>query len=172
MNLDFYLFGGLNSLAGKYFWLDTLAVFFAQYFEYVFIFLLVLLLAKSFKKYAYIAVEAFFAAILAKEIFVDTIRQLFPRVRPFVEKQIYLLIQHPVTASFPSAHAAFYFAIATIVYFHNKKIGLVFLISASLISIARVFSGVHWPSDVLVGGLIGVLSALIVRRVAKGIYKE
>ena len=172
MNLDFYIFGQINKFAGKYFCLDVLTIFFAEYFEYVFIFLLILFLFKNFRKHIYMLIEAFFAAILAKEIFVDIIRQLWPKLRPFVEKQIYLLIQHPVTASFPSAHAAFYFAIATIVYFYNKKAGLVFLISASLISLARVFSGVHWPSDILVGSLIGVLSALIVRRIAKEIYKE
>ena len=172
MNLDFYLFGQINRFAGKYFWLDTLTIFFAQYFEYVFIFLLILFLARNFREYIYMIVEAFFAAILAKEIFVDIIRQLWPKVRPFVEKQIYLLIQHPVTASFPSAHAAFYFAIATTIYFYHKKAGLVFLISALLISIARVFSGVHWLSDILVGSLIGVFSAFIVRKVAKEIYKE
>ncbi len=172
MSLDFYLFGEINRFAGKYFWLDTLAIFFAQYFEYVFIFLLILFLARNFRKHIYMIVEAFFAAILAKEIFVDIIRQLWPKLRPFVGKQIYLLIQHPVTASFPSAHAAFYFAIATSIYFHHKKAGLVFLISASLISIARVFSGVHWPSDIVVGALVGIISTLIVNRVGKELKKD
>ena len=172
MNLDFYLFGEINRFAGKYFWLDTLAIFFAQYFEYIFIFLLILFLTRNFKKYIYMIVEAFFAAILAKEIFVDIIRQLWPKFRPFVEKQIYLLIQHPVTASFPSAHAAFYFAIATTIYLYHKKAGLVFLISALLISMARVFSGVHWPSDIIVGALVGIISALIVNQVSKELKKD
>ncbi len=172
MNLDFYILKQINNLAGRYFCLDTTAIFFAQYFEYILIFLLILFLVKNFKKYYRIVLEAFFGAILAKEIFVDIIRQVISRPRPFIENQIYLLIDHPITPAFPSAHAAFYFAIATTIYFYHKKVGLVFLISASLISIARVFSGVHWPSDILVGGLIGVFSAFIVRRIAKEIYKE
>jgi len=172
MNLDFYLLKEINSFAGRHLWLDTAAIFFAQYFEYILIFLLILFLVKNFKKYYRMVLEAFFGAILAKEIFVDIIRQLFSRPRPFVENQIYLLIDHPITPAFPSAHAAFYFAIAAIVYLYNKKAGLVFFLAAFLISIARVFSGVHWPSDILAGAAIGIFSALTVNRVAKQFPKK
>lgn len=172
MNLDFYLLEKINSLAGKYLWLDTCGVFFAQYFEWILIFFLILFLAKNFKKHFQMVLEAFFGAILAKEIFVDIIRQLFSRPRPFIENQIYLLIHHAITPAFPSAHAAFYFAVATIVYLHNKKAGLFFLLAAFLISMARIFVGVHWPSDILVGGIIGISSALIVNKVSKEFPKK
>ena len=172
MNLDSYLFGGINQFAGEYLWLDALGIFFAQYFEYILIFCLILFLFKNFRKYARMLIESFFAAVLAKEIFVDIIRQLTPRTRPFVENHVKLLIEHPITAAFPSAHAAFYFAIATIVYLYNKKAGILFLISASLIAIARVFTGVHWPSDILVGSLLGIISALIVNRVGRELKKD
>jgi len=167
MNLDLYLFQQINNFAGRYIWLDTLGIFSAQYLEYILLFCLILFLAKNFKKNLKMVIEAFFGAILAKEIFVDIIRQLFPRPRPFVEDQIYSLIEHAVTPAFPSAHAAFYFAVGTIVYFHNKKSGFLFLLAAFLISIARIFTGVHWPSDILAGSLIGIFSAIIINRVAK-----
>ena len=175
MNLDYYVFGGINQFVGEYFWLDALGIFFAQYFEYVLIFCLILFLFKNFKKNARMLIESFFAAVLAKEIFVDIIRQLTPRMRPFVENHVKLLIEHPITPAFPSAHAAFYFAIATTVYLynkHNKKTGILFLISAFLIAIARVFTGVHWPSDVFVGSLLGIISALIVNRIGRELKKD
>ncbi|MFH0859561.1 MAG: phosphatase PAP2 family protein [Patescibacteria group bacterium] len=170
MNLDIYFFTGINNFVGKSLWLDTLGIFLAQYFEYILIFILFLFLFKNFKRYSKMIGESFFAAILAKEIFVDIIRQLIPRVRPFING-FKLLIYHPVTAAFPSAHAAVYFAIATIVYLHNKKAGSVFLFCASLIAIARVYVGVHWPSDIVVGALIGTFSAIVVNRISKEFKK-
>ncbi len=172
MSLDLYLFGTINKFAGEYLWLDTLGIFFAQYFEYVLILSLAIFLLLNFKKYIFMVLESLFAAVLAKEIFVDIIRQLIPKTRPFVENQVNLLIEHPVTPTFPSAHAAFYFALSTIVYFYNKKAGLLFLISAFLISVARVFTGVHWPLDIFVGALIGIISAFIVYRVAEKLKKD
>jgi undecaprenyl-diphosphatase len=167
MNLDLFLFQQINDFAGRYVWLDTLAIFFAQYFEWILLFCLILFLVKNFKKNLKMIIEAFFGAILAKEIFVDIIRQMFFRSRPFVENQIHSLIEHAVTSAFPSAHAAFYFAIGTIVYLYKKKAGFFFLLAAFFISLARVFAGLHWPSDILVGSLIGILSALIVNKVSK-----
>lgn len=172
MNLDFYLFGGINNFAGKYLWLDTVGIFFAQYFEYILIFFLILFLLKDFKKYLPVIIQAFFGAVLAKEFFVDIIRQILPKPRPFVENNIYLLIDHTITPTFPSAHAAFYFAIATIVYLYNKKAGPLFLLAASLISIARVFSGVHWPLDIIAGALIGIFSALLVNQSFRNLLKK
>ena len=167
MNLDLFLFEEINNFAGKYLCLDTAGIFFAQYFEYILIFFLILFLVKNFKKYFQMVVKALGAAILARGVFVNLIRQFLSRPRPFVGNQIYLLIDHSNTPAFPSGHAAFYFAIATIVYLYNKKVGLVFFLAAFLISVARVFSGIHWPSDILVGSLLGIFSALIVNRIAK-----
>jgi undecaprenyl-diphosphatase len=167
MNLDFYLFQKFNNFAGKNLFLDTAAVFFGQYFGYILVFFLILFLLKNFKKNLQMVLEALFGAMLAKEIFVDIIRQILPRARPFIENDIYLLIDHTASSSFPSAHTAFYFAIATTIYLHDKKMAPFFIFGALLISIARVFSGVHWPSDILAGALIGIFSALTVNRIAK-----
>jgi undecaprenyl-diphosphatase len=170
MNFDIYIFSLINDLVGKNLWLDTLGIFFAQYLEYILIFVLILFLLKNFQRYLKMISESFFAAVLAKEIFVDMIRQLSPRLRPFHEG-FKILIYHPVTASFPSAHSAFYFAIATIVYLYNKKAGLIFLFCAFLIAIARVYVGVHWPSDIIVGALVGILSAIMVHKFTKELNK-
>jgi len=167
MELDFYLFQKINSLAGESLWLDTIVIFLGQYFEYVLILLLTLLLIINSKKYFKMDLEVFFGAVLAKEIFVDVIRQVLPRARPFVENQIYLLIDNATTPAFPSAHAAFYFAMATVVYLHNKKLGSLFFLSALLISVARVFSGVHWPSDIFAGSLVGIFSGFLVHTISK-----
>lgn len=161
MNLDSFLFQQINSFSGKWLWFDALAIFFAQYFEYILILCLLLFLLKNFKKYWSMIIQAFGAAILARLVIVNFIRWLWPRPRPFVENNVNLLLSHNA-ASFPSGHAAFYFAISTVVYRYNKKAGIGFFIASFLISISRVICGIHWPSDILAGAVIGVLSGWLI----------
>ena len=162
------MFESINQFAGVFWWLDSLAVFFATYFEFILIFVLLLLLAKDYRKYWKMIVQVAAAAVLARLIIVEFIRWLWPKSRPFVENNVSLLFNYnPAAASFPSGHAAFYFAIATIVYFYNKKAGILFFISAFLISVSRVFVGIHWPSDIIVGALVGLFSGWFVVKLFK-----
>lgn len=163
--MDATLFLKINNLAGKYIWLDTLAIFFARYFEYILIFCLLLFLLIKFKKYWLMVVKGFLAAILARLVIVEFIRWLLPRPRPFVENAVNLLLDVSKSASFPSGHAAFYFAIATIVYFYNKRAGILFFAGAFLISLARVFSGIHWPSDIIAGAIVGIFSGWLIKKI-------
>ena len=163
MNIDLYLFNQINGLAGKSVCLDGLVIFFAKYFEYILILALFLFLVKNFRKYWPMVIRAFSAAILSRFIITNIIRWIWFRPRPFVQNHINLLFNYnPQEPSFPSGHAAFYFALATIVYSYNKKTGILFFIASFLISIARVFSGIHWPSDILAGALVGIFSGWMV----------
>lgn len=161
-SLDTGIFNRVNSLAGKYLWLDTIAIFFAQYLGYFLIFFLFLFLAKNFKKYRSMIVRVFGAVILARLVITETIRYFFPIFRPFLENNVNLLLNYPATASFPSGHAAFYFSLATVIYFYNKKAGFLFFFASFLISISRVFIGIHWPSDILAGLFVGIFSGWLV----------
>lgn len=165
---DLFLFKLVNQFAGKWFWLDNLAVFFARYFEFFLIGLLVLFLAVNFKKYWKMVAQSFVAAILSRLVITEFIRWLWWRPRPFtLQHDVRFLLEATSAASFPSGHAAFYFALATVVYFYNKKAGILFFISAFLISLARVFSGIHWPTDILAGAIVGVFSAWLVFKFVK-----
>mgnify|MGYP001558745976 FL=1 len=61
--------------------------------------------------------------------------------------------------SFPSGHATFFFALATAVYFYNKKWGIGFFIATIFITVSRVIAGIHYPSDIIGGAFIGILVA-------------
>jgi len=172
MNIDLFLFQFINQFAGKYVFLDNTAIFFARYFEYFLILVLFLFLAKNLKKYWPMVVQSFLAAILARLGIVNFIRWLWQRPRPFVANHINLLFSYnPAEPSFPSGHAAFYFAIATIVYFYNKKAGLGFFLASFLISISRVFVGIHWPADIMAGALVGIFSGWLIIKIAKKFQK-
>ncbi len=163
--MDSVIFQYINSFALKYLWLDAAAIFFANYFGWVLIGVLILFLIKNFRKYWKMTATAFISAVLARFIITEIIRWLCPRTRPFVLEQVNLLLPHRLTGSFPSGHAAFFFAISLIVYFYNKKAGILFFIASTLICISRVFSGLHWPSDILGGVVVGLFAAWLIHRI-------
>lgn len=168
MNIDLYLFNLINSFTGKWEWLDYSAMFFAQYFEYFLWLCLVLFLVVNFKKYWRMVAEAVIAAVFTKFILTGFIRWLWFRPRPFVaENFIPLIDQSPKEASFPSGHASFYFALSTIVYCYNKKLGIFFYVASFFITISRIFVGVHWPSDILAGAILGILVGLFLNKIFK-----
>jgi undecaprenyl-diphosphatase len=154
MNLDFFLFQEINRFAGKYLWLDNLAIFFAEYFGYILVFFVLLIFWKNWKK----ILQTFLAAILARFGVVEIIRFFWQKPRPFVENNVNVLLNQINSVSFPSGHAAFYFGLSTIVYFYNKKVGILFFVLSFLISFSRVFCGIHWPSDIGAGILVGIFS--------------
>lgn len=164
--MDLYLFQEINQFAFKWDWLDNLGIFFAKYFEYFLVLCLLLFLILRFKKYWKMIIRAFVAAVLARLIIVNFIHLIWQRSRPFIENNVNLLVEYSDKASFPSGHAAFYFAISTVVYFYNKKIGILFFLASFLISLARVFVGIHWPTDILAGIVIGIFSGWLMHKIS------
>lgn len=137
-------------------------VFFAQYFGYVLIAGLIVFLLKAWRKHIALLLQMIAAAILSRGILTEGIRFFWHRARPFVEQNFVPLIPHANSASFPSGHATLFFAVGTVLYLHNKKAGMIFLVGSVLIGVARVLAGVHWPSDVIGGALIGIFSGWFV----------
>lgn len=137
--------------------------FFAEYLTY---FLPLILLAVWFysEKTKKPAIRAFFAVILAWPILATTIGHLINRARPFESGGVQELIFHRPTVSFPSDHAAALFAVAMSFWFSGaKKLSYLMFTIAILVSFFRVATGIHWPTDILGGLVIGLLSAWIIR---------
>lgn len=160
--MDYFIFQQINNFAGKWTCLDALGIFFAEYLAYI----LIVLLFFFFWKKKKIIFQSLLAGFLARFGPVELIRLFWLRPRPFIENEVSLLLEHN-EASFPSGHAAFFFALSFIIYQYNKKTGILFFIASFLISISRVFVGVHWPSDILGGILVGIFSGWLVLKIFK-----
>jgi len=161
--MDLFLFQKINGLAGNWPFLDALGIFFAKYFEYILVVSVSLIFGKKWK----IIAQAFAAAVLSRLVIANIIRFIVRRPRPFVENHVNLLLDKTVESSFPSGHAAFYFALSFIVYKYNKKSGIAFFAAGFLISLSRVFAGIHWPSDILAGAIVGLFSGWLIWRFSK-----
>ena len=168
--MDAFIFGKINNFALENHWFDTLGIFFAEYLTYILVFFLLSFLIWNFKKYWLMVTLAFTSGALARG-FTELIRFLWTRPRPFVENHVSLLVNHLNSAAFPSGHAAFFFGISAVLYFYNKKIGILFFVASFLISLGRVFCGIHWPLDILGGFLVGILSAIIVTKTFERLKK-
>ena len=172
MSFDYWLFQQINNLAGHWKLLDNIGIFFAAYFQYVLsVFLLVFLFlgkdsAEKNKNRLMVGL-AFLAAGIARLGFTEILYQVFHRLRPFAAHQVQQLIVHDAANSFPSGHASFFFAMAMVVYLYNKRAGFWFFIGAILISLTRIFVGVHYPSDILAGAAVGIFSGWLVVKIAR-----
>jgi undecaprenyl-diphosphatase len=165
--LNTFLFQKINSLAGQYIWLDKLGVFFATYSGYILLVVLVLIfIFKRQKIVRFMVLTALISAGISRGIITTIIRFFYHHPRPFDVLAVKQLIPES-DYSFPSGHAAFYFALSMGVYFYNKKLGVIFFAVSALMGIARIFAGVHWPADILGGALIGIVTALLVNFCAR-----
>jgi len=90
------------------------------------------------------------------------IAKVWHRPRPYEAHPALYHLSNSHDPSFPSDHASAAFAIAFAVFLFDRVVGTVFLAVAVLIGLGRVLTGAHYPGDVLAGGAVGLLAALLV----------
>jgi undecaprenyl-diphosphatase len=111
--------------------------------------------------------------IASDQISSSIMKPFFDRIRPCHElSDINLLVSCGAGKSFPSSHAANSFTAATILFWYNKSWGKYAFILAGLIAFSRVFVGVHYPSDILTGAVLGIFISFILIFLLKMINKK
>ncbi len=161
--MDYTLFQMINRLAGIYTFLNPLMGFLSEDAQYLFYLGVIIYWFTRTNQNRRMVIEALSSACLALG-FGGLLATLFYRDRPFVTHHVIQVINHPANASFPSDHATGAFVIAAAIWMFRKKDGLVWLILAACISVSRIWTGVHYPSDVVVGAGIGIASSIFVHR--------
>ncbi|SHJ50487.1 phosphatase PAP2 family protein [Pseudozobellia thermophila] len=132
----------------------------------LFILFIVLIFIKYPKKEAFWVIVTILVMILYVGTLTDLTKHAVARLRPNNNEDINTLIRilkNPSTYSFFSGHSSSSFSITTLVVLFLKnrfKWSWLFYIWPVLFVLSRIFVGVHFPLDILVGALVGVLSAL------------
>src|SRR5579875_1362941 len=168
--MDTTIFHALNNFAFEHKVVGDLAKFFAQYAVFVLVGAVAVSWLAVGKRGFLLGSEGRLAALAAGVatilalVIVQIINQVWDRKRPFVVlHEFHKLIPHPADASFPSDHASGAFAIVGVLTLFGKRwAALAALVWAVLIGVGRVMVGVHWPSDIVGGVGVGLISALVV----------
>ena len=161
-------------------WWDALIVFRLEWLPYwvmagLLTFGLLAFLPKfrgSFRRNWEMIVAAISAGLVVRFGVAELIRAFYDRPRPFeILPDIRQLVSHEGGGSFPSGHAAFFFALAAVVGRYYPKTSIAFYVAALSLSGARVIAGIHWPSDILGGAVIGIAVGLLAHQLIQKYLK-
>jgi undecaprenyl-diphosphatase len=112
------------------------------------------------KKGRLAAVMLVIGVAISDQLSCSVLKPLVGRLRPInalPEGQFRLLVGHSRALSFPSAHAANSFTMATIGAWASPRwLKPILFVAAAFVAYSRVYVGVHWPFDALGGALLGV----------------
>lgn len=87
------------------------------------------------------------------------LKPLVARIRPCdVNTAVQLLVARPDDFSFPSGHTGASFAATSALFFSRSRLWIPSLILSVLIAFSRLYLYVHYPTDILAGMLLGVLT--------------
>ena len=169
--LDMYLFLTINQISNPI--LNPLFIFITYIGESLFwIFMIILLWLKKERKASIHLIYAF----VLDSILAFSVKSIFQRPRPperFPELEV---LRTEYGLSFPSAHSQRVFSGAVILGSFYKKLRVVLFVLAVVVAFSRIYIGVHYPSDVLIGSINGIIIGLIslaipTKKLQKGLEK-
>ncbi|OWZ84886.1 phosphatase PAP2 family protein [Natranaerobius trueperi] len=172
-DLDKIGFQLIHSLHGNISILDSLFVFIAGYSK-IFMALILLIgilgiikreLSVTKEKNKALKTLFFNMALIGFLILVpillsNLLRELIMRPRPFVVFDIIPMIEQEIRPSLPSNHTTASFAIAGLFLTHMRSYFPYVGIIAALVGFSRIYTGIHFPLDIISGALLGLLPAI------------
>ncbi len=116
------------------------------------------------REFLFYGIVACFVSVLAARTLADVLPF---RERPSLNASLHFQLPYSVDlnsvigwSSFPSDHATLFFALATCILFVSRGAGILALAHAFfVVSLPRVYMGIHYPSDILAGAVLGVAMA-------------
>ncbi len=111
--------------------------------------------------------------VFSDQLSVNVLKPIFSRARPYVVfPYLSPLVESVPKYSFPSTHASNIFAVTTLLSYYYRKFLPLNLFIAFLVSFSRIYVGVHYPSDVVAGAILGVICAFLVIGIERIISKK
>ena len=114
-----------------------------------------------------IGIIAFVSLAVSAGICNGLLKNIINRTRPYVAiETLELITKMPHDSSFPSGHSNASFAVAcAITWCLSKKkkwIGVILIVIASMVAFSRLYVGVHYPTDVIAGIILGTVTSIFV----------
>ncbi|MEH6779717.1 phosphatase PAP2 family protein [Maribacter arcticus] len=131
----------------------------------LFVLIITLFFIKSSKREALFMILTLLAMVLFVSTLTDLTKNVVARLRPNNDEEINTLIRilkSPSGFSFFSGHASSSFSVITFVVLflrHHFKWVYLFYIWPILFAVSRIYVGVHFPIDIIIGALVGIFSA-------------
>lgn len=169
MSFEVSLANVLYDVLGRSGVLDFFVVLIAEYLPFAMIFAALYVIFRGGDVKIRLSRFIFAAlVVLLSRGFITTLFHFFiTRERPSVFLNLTPVFQ--VSGySFPSGHAALLFALSFVIFSFNRKWGWWFIGLSLLNGLARVFAGVHWPSDILGGIAVAFFSFAIIKFILHG----
>ncbi len=174
----FLFFNGMHSEFWDYFMMTYTG-------KFIWIPMYAMVLFILYRSYKWKTATIFLLALTLSIVFADQVCATL--IRPYVERLRPSNLENPLSAltiivdgyrggayGFPSCHAANSFALAGFLYHTIKRRGFIlFILGWALInSYSRLYLGVHYPGDLIVGGLIGFTIGTLLYYVANSLSKR
>ncbi len=163
-DLNIYLFNLINGIAVKNRILDITMIFIANYLIFIIPIFLIYLWFKKVKKDEN-KKEALFilASVLISLAVARGISFIYFHPRPFMIGLGKNLILHAPDSSFPSDHTTAMLAVVfSLIFLKEFKNGVIFLVLSLLVSLARIFCGVHFPFDIIGSIFVSLIGVSII----------
>lgn len=175
-NIDTELFLFLNGLHTS--WLDPIMTFISGKITWApFYIVLLYLVIKNYKKQSILLIIGIVLLIFcADQVASGIFKPIFERPRPCHNEAIKDLVYLPTghcggAYGFISSHACNTFALATYLTLllkkYYKNIAWIMFAWATLVAYSRIYMGVHYPGDVIVGAAVGTLIGFILGKIAE-----
>ena len=125
---------------------------------------IVMLIPKRTRKCGIMVLCALLVMLITNNII---LKNLIARARPYATypklvADLADIIHIPKSYSFPSGHTVSAMATAFTIFSQHKKLGIAAIVAATLMGLSRLYVGVHFPTDVYGGVIVGALIALFV----------
>lgn len=87
----------------------------------------------------------------------ESISAIYVRQRPFVaDSNVKLLVPHGVDGGMPSHHIVFMVTLVVSIFYYERGFATFLALLTVLTGVARVVAGIHYPSDIIVGAVLGM----------------
>lgn len=159
------LFRLINDLGKQHTFFNPIFVFIAEY-TVIFLALAVITFWFTRVKQNRIMIICGSITFVIAEIVGKVAGKIHSNKQPFAElSNVNQLIEKAVDNSFPSDHTILFFSFCMSFWLFKGGKGFIWILLAFLVGISRIWVGVHYPADIMVGAIISIISAFLMFRI-------